>query len=1173
MLGGLILVVRCQEGLMGEAVATERDLFCKLELLNVEIDVLIDEEGYDEVKDKLGLSEDAETRIAKCFNDPVCTQETAEDWRDALSIKGNQWPVVKVGDFQLNDTDRRNECQKRSFDIRQGWSALFWAKLLRAKIQERNTDCYLRRLDDVVAYLERNLPPEPSQINKSESIPHEFKLYFYYLMELSAASIDYGSIGYATRASRILAKIPPFSKTENECNYFSFPKTAKRWIALNEGVSYLHLSDYHKASLEFNDIIWKYRKCIKSEENQEKYYLGSHELTLLYYPAVLYRAIILLKQQFSYHAIQTLRSPSGLDNWTDYKKVRKDLLIAQAYRQLERRKSSTNELKDLGEKLFQNYTFPIKLDNKNRPRIPNYYEYIPKRPRSEMASYIRYVELAVNEFLEIVKCVGFSADHIRTQFRFWVEGKPKEIDYSAIANGLEDVKDMYSVMNDFLPWVENNSMDRAGYYRQMAELLAWSAHIIVRWQEDKERLNKGIPSHGDDQVSQQEKRNRLKQLAMDLENKLKKHAIDIMYMIVHNEEGSGPEGINSRGSGCAVCSDMNRINLARLRSEDYLSFVGDIISVFGKKEAREWFTNLRRIKVKIAEAVAEKERTKGEDLHINRLRLRNDLALYHPVNDCAWCMDDKLGKPKFEENFRYLTSCRHTKDMPKRHWQTVSRLIRCFRQVENIELIEGGKRLSGLDYDQIMEAYEDEFQRHLNKPTKHYSPPSDPKNSNSSPNAAVHFFGLRRWNSISPAEGLSLGGGYLLFRTNIRGVIDLGVAIDPGYDFIKNLFHCGFSLTDIDVILLSHGHPDHVRDFGSMINLLKELEDRTGEFRRVSVLLTLGTYERLQHVFSNQALRRHVDPLVIDIEKDIDRDYFKSLGNPGTSTSFHFIRKEVDNYKRGTWRISLEEPASGEKLTVMPTRAYHNDYSGVSDSFGFVLEIPTDTNGTASLLFGYTGDTKWVGKRFYSKESAGYCPEEISKQYADCDVLLIHMGSLIDHKSKQRFSDSSEEWRKRCEGIVRKKNHPYLPGLLGFFNEVYDSGKGKPCLILLSEFGEELRGTIRTDLVKRLNGVYGPRDGSKPWCHILPVDVGLDVVCQLEQSEASDEQNNGGRFIFWCAQCRRFHPVENIAYRHYGQDESIFYLCQTCDKTISPDVLQDRLRHLYEIGRTLRTDE
>jgi hypothetical protein len=134
--------------------------------------------------------------------------------------------------------------------------------------------------------------------------------------------------------------------------------------------------------------------------------------------------------------------------------------------------------------------------------------------------------------------------------------------------------------------------------------------------------------------------------------------------------------------------------------------------------------------------------------------------------------------------------------------------------------------------------------------------------------------------------------------------------------------------------------------------------------------------------------------------------------------------------------------------------------------------------------------------------------------------------------------------------------------LIGFLNKIYNiSSEHKPKLILLSEFGEELRKGIRIDLINRLGVAY------KGVCEkIMPVDVGLDIIIGQISKNADTEG-----IKFWCCQCDRFHSVKYVDYQNYGHDEALFYLCKTCNKTSSVDVLQDKLRYLYEVGRSLKT--
>jgi len=266
------------------------------------------------------------------------------------------------------------------------------------------------------------------------------------------------------------------------------------------------------------------------------------------------------------------------------------------------------------------------------------------------------------------------------------------------------------------------------------------------------------------------------------------------------------------------------------------------------------------------------------------------------------------------------------------------------------------------------------------------------------------------------------------------------------------------------------------------------------------------------------------------------------------------------------------------EIEIWPTLAYHDDYSDISDSFGFIIKIkPTENtpqiNGE-EFCFGYTGDTKWVGEDLYHKNC---CPgagidadckkkytdqprwKDVAGQYRDCDVLLMHLGSLIDHKNehKQQFKNYP---KRACEELIRDKNHPYLMGMIRFLGEIYKETQKKK-LILMGEFGEELRGGIRTDLVKRF------RQGLPEKWQMVPVDVGLDILLH----NYVDSGKPLSEFKFLCALCEKPRLLSEIDYFRFGQDEAIFYICKTCIKATPADVRQTQLRQLYDIGRELRT--
>ena len=176
----------------------------------------------------------------------------------------------------------------------------------------------------------------------------------------------------------------------------------------------------------------------------------------------------------------------------------------------------------------------------------------------------------------------------------------------------------------------------------------------------------------------------------------------------------------------------------------------------------------------------------------------------------------------------------------------------------------------------------------------------------------------------------------------------------------------------------------------------------------------------------------------------------------------------------------------------------------------------------------------------------------------------MHLGSLIN-KEDGRYNFLKYwacERENECEKLVRKEGHPYLIGLLRILTSLYNESKVDKPLVFVSEFGEELRGKLRVDLVQRLVKVYGNK------MNILPMDVGINVQLQQDDTSNYSTQLSTERKIL-CVQCERLLPLGEARFEHYGQDEAIYCVCKTCLVGTPLDVLQNRLRQLYEVGYEL----
>ncbi len=214
--------------------------FEQLEIANAQIDVWIDEEEYDKVKKKFIIKPLWLKILYKALpKNSTCTAKLDNEWLNLLK-KSDESPPIK----SFTDTDGK----QINLDIY--WSRFFWAKLIRAKIQEKETDCYSRRTDDVIAYLERNLP-EILSGDTQDKKDQKLKLTAIYLLEMAACGTGADIRSFADRARR-------FSKTylsDNKHKYFNeFYDYLARY---NIGISYFHEARYRNAAFEFNYIIEK----------------------------------------------------------------------------------------------------------------------------------------------------------------------------------------------------------------------------------------------------------------------------------------------------------------------------------------------------------------------------------------------------------------------------------------------------------------------------------------------------------------------------------------------------------------------------------------------------------------------------------------------------------------------------------------------------------------------------------------------------------------------------------------------------------------------------------------------------------------------------------------------------------------------------------------------------
>lgn len=409
----------------------------------------------------------------------------------------------------------------------------------------------------------------------------------------------------------------------------------------------------------------------------------------------------------------------------------------------------------------------------------------------------------------------------------------------------------------------------------------------------------------------------------------------------------------------------------------------------------------------------------------------------------------------------------------------------------------------------------------------------------------VEVIVLRRWNSFSP--GLfrestgSLGGGYLL-RIN-KTLLKKGneeevrednkiaenkvqmseessdkkkdveienIVIDPGYNFLQNFRSEGFHVEDIDTIIVTHSHLDHCAELLPIMDLIYQFNkryestpNRERQRKRVNLCLSQGAYKKFSSYIDDPDWHKQLKDLII-----------------------------LENLDKKKWI-----PFEGLTISAIPTP--HMDLGGVN-TIGLIIEIDgivgENEENSKTVRLGFTSDTPWYRK--------------IREDFGECDLLCVHLGSIkyqeigyTDDRyylkgEKREIPEGKKE--EKFKETYAKSNHLLFFGTEDIISH-YDTTK-EDSLIIVGEFGEELKYGLRVDLCKKLS--MGKS------IHCLPGDIGQYIVIEKD-----------GTKKVRCNFCESFVRPNEIKTFSYGREDAIQYICQTCDKTLSELQKQAIIEH------------
>lgn len=269
----------------------------------------------------------------------------------------------------------------------------------------------------------------------------------------------------------------------------------------------------------------------------------------------------------------------------------------------------------------------------------------------------------------------------------------------------------------------------------------------------------------------------------------------------------------------------------------------------------------------------------------------------------------------------------------------------------------------------------------------------------------MKFVVLRRWQSFNPKiphldNRRVLGGGYYLLWQG------KGIVIDPGYDFIQNFYDEGFSLEDIDAVIITHSHPDHDDDFSSLTTLVKEWNEYHGKLgirefdRTLDFFLNESTHKKFSSWLQSANVKygRIIQLPSLCWNKDSESPAGPIRGSNVKidlrAPSYEIEEKDLDVYNM--------------VIEVIP--AWHDDVIGKTSAVGLKFHLydgsenkeggnNEEKEDKAVGLIGYTADTGAYGLDIDSLESNEYTARKknalrVDRMYEDCDLLIAHLGDI-----------------------------------------------------------------------------------------------------------------------------------------------------------------------------------
>lgn len=361
-------------------------------------------------------------------------------------------------------------------------------------------------------------------------------------------------------------------------------------------------------------------------------------------------------------------------------------------------------------------------------------------------------------------------------------------------------------------------------------------------------------------------------------------------------------------------------------------------------------------------------------------------------------------------------------------------------------------------------------------------------------------------NYAEGSENYSGGGFYIRWQ-------GCGIAVDPGYRFIERLHEAGYSVLDIDVVIITHEHIDHTND----IRLLDDLhynaarQNMDYEYRWDSELFSIVRGPVRPHRLSwymdsvtcqmirvlsekesgfnpecNDLYCVNIDPFETEDLKERFKGYAEVISDPiiriGTDIIMNVFPTSHETYKK-----------DGR------TEFFHH-------TFGCVFEC--SSRDAERQYIGYTSDTSLCEPSLYKK---------MMDQLQKCQIIIANISGIYEK-----------------DVLLQTAKAKHL-GYMGCYRIIYDiltKEQSKLRYYLLSEFSNQV-SDIRYDISKYLQWevtqIANQTEQEIPL--VLPAETGLAVSLDT--------------YGIQCSSCKKYSKNIHVI-KPCGENQKLRYVCGEC---------------------------